>query len=233
MQLMAAMIVRHRLGFLLTVLAAVLVLTALRLAGIAMLSPIAFAALGVTWLGLAFGAIAALNARQAATFEVGRGAFTTPPSLNAVLMAGASTAMGATIACEMVAEAARGRGVDPILLTAVVLVVVLLPVQWWSVLGRFGLFLRPDGLLERQPFGSIFIPWEAGAAAEATPYGVRLRLARPDLIVRRGLRPGTSVRTGADRGFTAWAVNVYAARTDLRPTIGTEEGLLRLGIDAG
>lgn len=36
------------------------------------------------------------------------------------------------------------------------------------------------------------------------------------------------VQTGADRGFTAWAINVYAARPDWRPTIGTDDGLLHL-----
>jgi len=83
-------------------------------------------------------------------------------------------------------------------------------------------------LLDRQPLGSLFVPWEAGAAAEPTTSGVKLRVGRPDLIVKRGLRPGTAIRTGADRGFTAWAVNLYTARPDFRPAVGTLEGLRQL-----
>ena len=32
----------------------------------------------------------------------------------------------------------------------------------------------------------------------------------------------------ADRGFTAWAINVYATRPEFRPAIGTSEGLTHL-----
>ena len=59
-------------------------------------------------------------------------------------------------------------------------------------------------------------------------FGIRLRFARPDLTVRRGLRLGSTVRTGVDRGFAAWAVNLYGARPDFRPAIGTGDGLLQL-----
>jgi hypothetical protein len=109
-----------------------------------------------------------------------------------------------------------------------VLLLLLFPLQWYTVLGPFGMVLRPDGVLDRQPRGSIFVPREAGAAAEPTRNGVKLSFARPDLVVRRGFRPGTTIRTGADPGFTAWAINLYAARPDFRTTIGTDEGLLRL-----
>ena len=72
------------------------------------------------------------------------------------------------------------------------------------------------------------MPWEAGLTAEPTTRGVKLRFTRPDLVERRGFRPGESIRTGADRGFTAWAINLYAMRPDLRPAIGTHEGLRQL-----
>jgi hypothetical protein len=228
MQRMLATVVRHRLPFLLAVLAAVVVLDVLRLAGIPVVSTVSLVLLGVLWVGLALGSILVLNARQARTFQVRDGAFTTPPPVSAVLTVGAFTAMCAAIAGETIHEVRHGWGVDAFQVTVVVLLAVLLPVQWWGVLGRFGLFLRPDGLLDRQPLGSLFVPWEAGAAAEPTALGVKLRLAHPDLIVRRGWRPGTTVRTGIDRGFTAWTVNLYAARPDFRPAIGTGEGLLRL-----
>jgi hypothetical protein len=64
--------------------------------------------------------------------------------------------------------------------------------------------------------------------AEPTTQGVKLRIGRPDLLQRRGFRPGTSIRTGADRGFTALAINLDAARPEYRPAIGTNEGLILL-----
>jgi hypothetical protein len=106
-----------------------------------------------------------------------------------------------------------------------VLPLLLLPLVWYRVLGPFGPVLRPDGLLDRQPSGSVFVPWEAGPAAVPTTTGVKLRLTRPELVRRRGFRPGSTIRTGADRGFTAWAINLYATRPEYRRTIGTEEGL--------
>jgi hypothetical protein len=119
-------------------------------------------------------------------------------------------------------------GDTPTMLRMVVLLLLLLPLQWYSVLGPFGLFLGPDGVLGRQPFGSMFVPWQATPAAEPTSAGVKLRITHPELVVRRGFRPGTTIRTGADRGFTAWAINLYAARPDYRRSIGTNDGLLPL-----
>jgi hypothetical protein len=110
----------------------------------------------------------------------------------------------------------------------VVVMLLLLPLQWYSVLGPFGVSVRPDGVHDRNPFGSVFVPWAAAPTAEATSYGIKLRVGYPELVRRRGFRPGTTIRTGADRGFTAWAINRYAARPDDRPAIGTEDGLLSL-----
>jgi hypothetical protein len=226
---MPATLIRHRLAFLVIVLAVATALGALRLARIPAVSTTSLALLGLLWIGLALTPVAALNARHPQTFQIREGAFTSPPPLAAILSAGAFTAMSVTLVCETIDGARRGWDVDAVQVTVVVLLALLAPVQWGSVLRtRYGLFLRPDGLLDRQPLGSIFVPWEAGATAQPTTYGVKLRFGRPDLVVRRGLRPGAAIRTGADRGFTAWAVNLYTARPDFRPAIGTAEGLLLL-----
>jgi hypothetical protein len=226
---MAAMLVRHRLAFLVGVLTATVALAVLRLAEIPVVSAVALGLLGLFWVGLALAPLIALNARQPQTFQVHAGAFTSAPPLGAIMSAGAFTAMSVTLAAESIDAARRGWHVDAVQVTVVVLLILLAPLQWGGVLrSSYGLFLRPDGLLDRQPLGSLFVPWEAGAAAEPTTYGVKLRVGRPDLIVKRGLRPGTAIRTGADRGFTAWAVNLYTARPDFRPAIGTLEGLRQL-----
>jgi len=217
---MPATIIRHPRAFLLGVLATTAGLAALRLARIPVVSTVALGLLGVAWLGLALGTIVALNARRPETFQIRDGAYTTPPPAEAILTAGAFTAMTVALACE---------DVDAVQLPVVVLLALLAPLQWAGVLGtRYGLFLRPDGLLERGPLGSLFVPWEAGPTAEPTTSGVRLRFTHPDLVVRRGFRPGAAIRTGADRGFTAWAVNLYTAHPNFRPSIGTTDGLLRL-----
>jgi hypothetical protein len=218
---MLTALVRYRLAFLVGVTVIAALLGAVESAA----SKVVLAVLG---LGLAVGALAAFNARHPETFLVRDGAFTTPPSLNAVLMAGVFTVMALSFGFDAAADARRGLGVDTFQIITLVLLALLAPMQWYGVLGPFGTVLRPDGLRYRQLFGSIFVPWEAGVAAEPTGTGINLSFTRPELVVRRGLGSGKAVRTGADRGFAAWAINLYAARPDLRPTIGTGEGLRQL-----
>jgi hypothetical protein len=221
-------VVRYRLVFLVGVLVAAVLLGVLWQMEITVVSPVCEALLGLLWVGLAGAGIAALNARRPATFLVRAGAFTTPPSVGSILATGTVTVMPVALAALAVDQDRRGFGFDRIQIGVVVLLVLLLALRWYSVLGSFGMFLRPDGVLDRQPLGSVFVPWEAGPAAKPTNYGVRLRVARPDRLVRRGLRPGLDLGTGADRGFTAWAINLYATRPDDRPAIGTDDELLRL-----
>jgi hypothetical protein len=228
MQRMWTKIISHRLMFLVGVLAAAVVLAVLQEAQIRVVSTVCAALLGILWLGLPIAGLAALNARHPETFLVRDGAFTTPPSATAVLLAGMCTVIPAALATLVVDEAQTDTGIDPFLIDAMVLTLLLLPLQWYGVLGSFGVFLRPDGVLDRHPLGSVFVPWEAAPTAEPANSGVKLRVRNPELVLRRGFRPGTTVRTGADRGFTAWAINLYAARPDYRQAIGTDDGLLRL-----
>lgn len=228
MQLMVITVVRHRLVFLVGVLVTAVALGVLWQMAITVVSAVCEALLGVLWVGLAVATLVAVNARQPTTFLVRAGAFTTPPSVSVMLSAGMSTVMPVALAALTLDERRRGFGFDGFQIGCVVLLLVLLPLRWYGVLGPFGMFLRPDGVLDRQPLGSVFVPWEAGLSAKPTNYGVKLRLARPDRVVRRGIRRGTAIASGADRGFTAWAINLYANQPDDRPAIGTDDGLLRL-----
>ncbi|WP_030443779.1 hypothetical protein [Actinoplanes subtropicus] len=221
-------IISHRLAFLVGVLVTAVVLAVLVQAKVLVVAEVCAALLFVLWLGLPIAGLIALNARHPETFLVRDGAFTTPPNATAVLSAGMFTVMPMAVAALAVTEGRFSNGVDRFKIAVVVLLLLLLPLQWYSVLGPFGVFLRPDGVLDRQPFGSIFVPWDAVPAAQPTSSGIMLRIVHPELVIRRGFRPGTTIRTGADRGFTAWAINLYAARPDYLHTIGTDEGLLRL-----
>lgn len=231
---MWAKIVQHRLAFLIGVLliaAAVAVLQQRK--SVPVYEACTILAFLLT-VGMFIGALAALNARHPETFLARDGGFSTPPDANAVLMTAGLTMLIVTNVGRVAALAHSGFGLDYFDIASLAVTILLLPLAWYRVLGPFGAVLRSDGLLDRQPFGSVFVPWEAGLAAEPTTVGVKLRFARPELVKRRGLgsgrkgRPGASIRTGADRGFTAWAINLYAARPEYRPTIGTSEGLLLL-----
>jgi hypothetical protein len=228
MQRMWSKVIRHRLLFLVGVLVTAIVLAVLLQAEIRVVSAACAVLLGIFTLGLCVAGLVALSAGRPAAFLMSDGTFTTPPNVNTVLSAGMCTGLAVSFAGHVADEAHRGYGPDPIQIAPLALMLPLLPVLWYGAIGRFGLVLRPDGVLDRQPLGSIFVPWEAGPAARAGSLVVKLRLARPDLVVRRGFRPGTNITTGADPRFTAWAINLYAARPDYRPDIGTQDGLHRL-----
>ena len=224
---MFAKIVQHRVALLVGALVFALILAALMQMESLLVAEVCAALLGVLLLGLFVATLIELNARYPATFLVREGSFTTPPDAGTVLSTAGLTVMPVANIGFLAAEMHPGFGVrlDRLEIVSLVLIVLIAALLWYRVLGPFGPVLRPDGLLDRQPFGSMFVPWEAGPRAQPALQGVKLLIARPDLVQRRGFRPGTSIRTGADRGFTAWAINLYAARPEYRPTIGTDEGL--------
>jgi hypothetical protein len=101
---------------------------------------------------------------------------------------------------------------------------------WRAALGWAGVWLRPDGILDRQVFGTYFVPWEALALPRpAYAYRrdmVQLDIARPDLVRRRGVRQGgRSVlpAPGVEAELLARAIHEYANRPELRPMIGSVE----------
>ncbi len=110
----------------------------------------------------------------------------------------------------------------------------LLAVFWRSALGRFGVRLSPDGIADRQVFGSLFVPWDV-LATPCSAYAhdaqqVTLYLAHPELVRRRGLRHGGTTSlpaAGVDAELLARAIHEYSNRADLRSAIGSEAELDR------
>lgn len=107
---------------------------------------------------------------------------------------------------------------------------------WLSALGRFGVRLYPEGIVNREVFGSVFVPWEAlGGPRPAFAHDaqqVTLTVADPRRIRirRRGLRFGDPARlpaAGVSAELLARAIHEYANRPELRAAIGTEAELAR------
>jgi hypothetical protein len=110
----------------------------------------------------------------------------------------------------------------------------MLAVWWWSALGRFGARLIPAGIIDRQMFGSLFIPWDALAtpcsAYAHNAHQVTLYLAHPELVRRRGLRfggPGLLPAAGINAELLARAIHEYANRAGTRSDIGSKAELDR------
>ncbi|MFI1996110.1 hypothetical protein [Actinoplanes sp. NPDC020271] len=99
---------------------------------------------------------------------------------------------------------------------------------WRRALARFETRLTPDGITDRRPYGSLFVPWDAlEPYTTVSPGGRRvdLSLARPGLVRRRGWRlvgPAVLPAVGADAHLLARTINEYANHPGLRPAIGTE-----------
>lgn len=111
----------------------------------------------------------------------------------------------------------------------------MLAAFWWSALGRFGVRLSPDGIVDRQVFGSLFVPWDALATpCSAYPHDahqVTLYLAHPELGRRRGRwigGPASLPAAGVDAELLARAIHEYSNRADLRSSIGSEAELDRI-----
>jgi hypothetical protein len=225
---MLTKIIRHRVALLAGVLVIAAALAVLQHQRSLPAYRAAAALFVLLMLGFVIAALSVHNARRPTTFLIRDGAFAAPPDANLVLAASTQTVATAYSASliDVVTHLGFGIRLGPLEIVVLALMFLLLPLTWYRALGPFGPVLRPDGLLDRQPLGSVFVPWTAGPTAKPTTAGVKLRIARPELVQRRGFRPGTSIPTGADRGFTAWAINLYAQRPDLRSGIGTDEGLL-------
>ncbi|MEV0901716.1 hypothetical protein [Actinoplanes sp. NPDC049802] len=112
--------------------------------------------------------------------------------------------------------------------------VLILVTFWTAALRGNGVRLRPEGIEDRQPFGSFFVPWDAlGAPWASRPSGEKVTLVVADegRVRRRGLRFGGTAsltRVGADPDVLARAVVEYASRPEQRAAIGTPGELERL-----
>jgi hypothetical protein len=134
--------------------------------------------------------------------------------------------------------AAHGReadaGWDPMSRTLDVLAAALLVLATLLVAAVWrgsGVWLRPDGLTERNPLGSVTVPWDAlspGSLPPTTPSAVSLRLAyaKPELVRRHGLAISRQrIRTDTVNAlFLVHTLHYYLTHPEQRLAIGTESG---------
>ncbi|GAA2625382.1 hypothetical protein Adu01nite_45190 [Paractinoplanes durhamensis] len=161
-------------------------------------------------------------------------AFDAPLNPNRVLLAGAFTFLGTSlVSVEHAGQSWPVRVIATGVLAVVTLVICYLGWRW------HGVRLTPEGLSDLQPFGSVFVPWSAFAAHDpAVPIGrnqLALYFDRPELVVRRGIRPGSShyLTAGADARLLARMIATYVASPDRRAEIGTEPELSKAELRAG
>ena len=124
----------------------------------------------------------------------------------------------------------------PIDAALVVLLPALLVLMFTTAWRDLGVRLRPDGLLDRQMLGSLFVPWEAFEPArppviDAAISELVLTYRHPELVRRRGVlifgRRAIRVQN-VDRAFLATIIDHYVRYPELRAAIGTEAELVRL-----
>ena len=161
-------------------------------------------------------------------------AFAAQPNPAWVFAASVFLLQGGFIVADNIHDIMEGEELWGLGVILVGLSVFALMLHWHLAWGWFGVQLQPDGVHDRQPLGSLFIPWDAFVHAyPAAPNGtqqVALYYERPELVRRRGLRPdGQNIPAASiDTAFLAWTINEYVAHPEYRSAIGTEAELRRL-----
>ncbi|WP_157752126.1 PH domain-containing protein [Actinoplanes derwentensis] len=162
-------------------------------------------------------------------------AFETHPPAGQVLLFAALTVQGGTTVTGLIMDAVNGEEYWTFGLPAMALWLIAIGFAWWQMLRPGGVRLRPDGVEDRQPFGSMFVPWEAftGVPYPALVVGrskITLTFADSALVRTRGWRPiGPALPANAvDARFLTYAIHEYAHRPELRAVIGTEAEYDRL-----
>lgn len=198
--------------------------------------PIAFAVAAVTYvLGLS-----ATNRYRPAflTANSSRSAFDTPVSPAQFLVFTAFLAFNThslTVLRPEADDLAFFRVADPVLDAVLLALLALLFTTAWRDLG---VRLRPDGLLDRQALGSLFVPWEAFEPGQPPVIGAKnselvLTYRHPELVRRRGViifgRRALRIQN-VDRAFLATIIDHYVRHPELRPAIGSSAELSRLTI---
>jgi hypothetical protein len=109
------------------------------------------------------------------------------------------------------------------------LVVVLSAVTVVAVWRGVGVQLRPDGLVDRTPLGTLVVPGEALAPGYPLPVPpaashLTLTYARPELVRRRGLVVFRRLvqTSNVDTMFLVHAIRYYLDHPQHRPLIGTQ-----------
>ncbi|MEU4236317.1 hypothetical protein [Actinoplanes sp. NPDC026619] len=206
------------------------------------LAALLFLAAGEHWL-LAVGAMAGLTVALYALSILAilryhprvllarpdRNAFDAPLNPSRVLLAGAFTFMGASLLC-----LEPGAQTWPVRVVASGVMGIAGAGIWYLGWRWNGVRLTSEGLADLQPFGSLFVPWAAFDAHDPAVSIGRNQLAlyfdHPELVVRRGFRPGSShfLTAGADADLLADVIARYVAEPARRVAIGTETELRSL-----
>ncbi|MEV0564875.1 hypothetical protein [Dactylosporangium sp. NPDC050588] len=125
------------------------------------------------------------------------------------------------------------RTLDVLAVVLVVLAALLVAAAWRGS----GVWLDRDGLTERNPLGSVTVPWDALSPSSLPPttpsaMSVRLEYTKPELVRRRGLATSRRISTDTVNAlFLVHTLHYYLTHPEQRQAIGTESGyadLLRL-----
>jgi hypothetical protein len=160
-------------------------------------------------------------------------AFATAANLAPVFSAAAFILLAGGLVAGSVGDIVDGEDFWGWDVATAVLWALVVALHLYVALGSWGVRLRPEGVYDRQPFGSLFVPWEAFApgypAVPVKNSRLTLYYERPDLVRRRGLRPAAqSLLTGSDATYLARAIHEYVTCPERRPAIGSEAELRRL-----
>ena len=130
-----------------------------------------------------------------------------------VLFAGGYTVLGANLVADGVGDLVAGDAWWPGQASQF-LWVLLLAFWWYLALGPFGLRLTPDGILQRHPLGSQFVPWDAVTwARPGRQNRVYFGVTDPARVVRRGFGP-RFLTPQSDAAYVASAINARTGRPE-------------------
>ncbi len=199
---------RRRLPFLVaSLVVALLLVTGMSLAG-DLLGGVFFAVTLVLYLGLLTVATAATKHHPRRLVER-PGELATVDGPAPVLIAAGVTLLVTGLVADNMGDWGELTPFDLALTLACPL---LLALSWYMALGSFGVRLRSDGIHERRPFATLFVPWDALDPDHAAEPGrlntVNLRIRRPGAVVRRGPRGSAgTLRSTTDAGYLAGVIN--------------------------
>jgi hypothetical protein len=150
-----------------------------------------------------------------------------------VLMAAAFSFLVGGLAGESIGDIVRGEDTWTSDVVTIVGWPLLVALQWYVAWVLPGVRLRPDGVHDLQPLGSLFVPWDAfDTSVAATPRNtaqLTLTYRQPQLVRRRGFRPGANTLvTGSNADYLASVIHEYVSHPDHRPAIGGTAELRRL-----
>jgi hypothetical protein len=181
-------------------------------------------------------AVVAMTRPRPAAFVVEAAAFRTVSQPVHVINAASNVLLSATIVTSRVVAPDRDGdpGWDLMSRTLDILAVVLAALSALLVAAVWrgsGVWLRRDGLMERNPLGSVTVPWDAlspSSLPPTTPTATSLRLvyAKPELVRRRGLDINRRrIRTDTVNAlFLVHTLHYYLTHPEQRQAIGTGPG---------